>query len=134
MKWARFLFPAIVLFCAGCAGIGERDRVALQRHGVSAMVEDKMLHGDWLSLNDIVELSQRGLSPQFIIRYLDATAPVYRLSSSDVVQLRHAGVSPEVIDYLLATPEYYARRVYYAPYPYYPYPTVFVAGGFHHFH
>jgi hypothetical protein len=57
-----------------------------------------------LTLDDITELSRKGVPGPFIVHYLRPTYYVYKLSSGDVARLRQSGVAEGVIRYLLATP------------------------------
>jgi hypothetical protein len=139
------LLAAALFLFSGCTTLSRYDRTALENHNVAAGLYANMQHGEPLSLPDIVELSRRGLSSRFIIRYLHSTYEVYQLTTDDVLYLKRAGVSKEVIDYLLATPQLFGRAsAYYDPWypPYYPYyglgyySSVVVIGhrGFHHHH
>jgi hypothetical protein len=56
-----------------------------------------------LTLKDIENLSDAGISDSKIINIIDATGSVYHLSSADVASLKNAGVSERVIDYMLQT-------------------------------
>lgn len=56
-----------------------------------------------LTLKDIENLSDAGISDSKIINIIDATGSVYHLSSADVARLKNAGVSEHVIDYMLQT-------------------------------
>ena len=117
----KSFLPALLAvgLLAGCATLNQNDRVLLQQHHVSPALYDRMIHQEPLALPDIVELTRRQLSPDFIIYYLNSTRVAYRLSQADVSYLKKGGVSKQVIDYLLSTPPRYAP----APYPYY-YPAV----------
>lgn len=154
------LISAVIVFglLTGCATLNQSDSYLLQEHHVSPALYDRMNYKEYLTLSDIIELSQRQLPPKFIVHYLWSTYGVYHLSIGDVSRLRKAGVGKEVIDYLKTTESMYAPRrypyyprpaypydPYYDPYPYYPYgyygygyPTVIVGGGYggygHHWH
>jgi len=116
--------PIIAVACAlalgGCSSLDHHERSLLQEHGVGGPLFEKMQHGEPLELPDVIELSQRGLPPRFIVDYLHDTHFVYHLKPEDLRELRSAGVSREVIDYLQATPGMYAPRI--GPYPDGPYP------------
>ena len=137
-----FLMVAGLLAFSGCATLNPYDRGLLVQHHVSNSLYQRMLHGEPLALEDVIELSRRQLPAGFIIHYLSSTRSAYHLSSGDVARLRKAGVSKEVVDYLLDTPALYAPRPYYYPYPpYYPYDpyyyggsSVIVGGGYWHRH
>jgi len=150
MKHLRYFFGLLAFASlTGCATLSQSDAYLLREHHVNPSLYERMSHKDFLSLSDIIELSQRQVPPAFIIHYLGSIGATYHLSSSEVVRLRKAGVNKDVVDYLLATGTayaprpygYYARPVYpyaspyYAPYPYYGgygYPTVIVGGGYYY--
>ena len=121
------LFIAAVLLLVGCAGISRKERQALENQNVSPVVTQKMSRGDYLQLEDIIELSRQGVDSQTIIRYLSSTRAVYALDKEGLAQLRKGGVQQDVVDFLLETPNLYGWRAYpgayYGPYraPYYPY-------------
>lgn len=76
-----------------------------------------------LSLDEIREMSAKGVSDATILAALRASRAVYQLSAQDISALQEAGVSQAVIDYLLKTPELYkAERRVYRTYYYYPPP------------
>jgi len=148
MKWFHLLaIAAAIGLLAGCATLNQNDQALLQQHHVSPALYSRMVHEDPLALSDIVELTQRQLSPDFIVYYLSSTRAAYRLSQRDISNLRKAGVSKQVIDYLLSTPARYAPAPYYYPavnyyygpgyyggpgyYPGYAYPRVYIGGGYY---
>jgi len=95
---------------SGCTTLSTRDRNLLQDHGVSAAVYNKMSHHEPLTLDDIIELSHRGVPGAFIVHYLQPTYVVYKLSPDDATRLRQQGVAEGVMRYLLATPAMYSPR------------------------
>ena len=113
-------FLSLVLF-AGCAAIDKTERNILVQQNVSPAVRDRMVHGDILTLSDIIELSQRQVPPGLMIRYLNFTRAIYSLDKPALTRLNQAKVPQEVIDYLLETPSRFAPRAYYYPRPYYSY-------------
>ncbi len=124
--------PFLILATCALVGCGlsdqqKADYAAVARSGVSPAIYDKMVHGDPLSLNDIIALSQARVSDAIIIRYIRDQGTVYVLNGQDFDRLHQAGVSPSVIDDM-------ARTGYSGPYPYgpgpYPYPPVSVGVGF----
>ena len=126
------ILPIIAAICAlalGACALDHRDRSFLQQHGVGGPLYEKMLHGEPLELADIIELSQRGLPPPFILHYLHDTYYVYHLKPEDVQEMRRAGVAREIVDYLLATPGLYAPRI--GPYPYGPYDYGYYGYGYY---
>jgi len=98
----------LTLAFAGCATLHHRDRDLLDSRGVSGPVYDKMMHHEPLTLDDIMELSRKGVPGPFIVHYLRPTYVVYKLSAGDAMRLRQAGVDDGFIRYLLATPSMYS--------------------------
>ena len=76
-----------------------------------------------LNLEDIKEMSARGVSDATILNALRASRAVFRLNSKDIIDLQEADVSQAVTDYMLKTPELNQvqrpryRKSYYYPYP-----------------
>jgi hypothetical protein len=56
-----------------------------------------------LTLADIISMSKAGLSDEEIMRRIDQTRSVFRLSSDQILLLRNENVSARVIDYMLET-------------------------------
>jgi hypothetical protein len=54
-----------------------------------------------LSLAEIISMSKAGLRDAEIIKRVDQSRTVYRLTSADVLLLRQEGVSEGVVNYLL---------------------------------
>jgi hypothetical protein len=52
------------------------------------------------TLDEIVEMSKAGTPPEEIIKRLEDSYAVYRLSAADVVKLHEQGVSDKVLDYM----------------------------------
>ena len=133
MKILPLVFGCALLLLGGCVTLSDADHAALQQHRVPPALQERMDRGISLELADIIDLSRRGLSPEFILRYLRSTGRVYSLSSYDVVKLRDAGVRPAVIDFMLATPGLYGQRYVepwwgYEPY-YYHRPIIILRDG-----
>src|SRR5271156_6392446 len=102
MKPRILLLVAAISLLAGC-GLSDQqkaDYASVQRSGVSSAIYDKMEHGDPLSINDVVSLSQARVSDGVIVRYIRDQGTVYSLAPQDMDSLSHAGVSPSVIDYM----------------------------------
>lgn len=71
---------------------------------------------------DIINMSKEGVSDEVIIRIIQNSRTVYRLTADDVVRLRNAGVSSAVINYMLDSyvrfSQYEQRRADYYDYDY----------------
>jgi hypothetical protein len=130
------LFAATCLLAA-CAPSEQQkaDYATVQRSGVSPAIYDKMVHGDPLSVNDIIALSQARVSDGVIIRYIRDNGTYYALNGQDFDRLHQAGVSPSVIDFM-NRPGYPAYGP--GPGPYiYPAPVAIgigIGGGGGHWH
>jgi len=61
-----------------------------------------------LTQAEIISMTKAGMWDEDIIRRIDATRTVFRLSAEDVVRLRNEGVSERVVNYMLDT---YTRAV-----------------------
>jgi hypothetical protein len=61
-----------------------------------------------LTQSDVMSMVKAGLTDEDIIRRIDASGTVFRLSADDVVNLRKEGVSDRVVTYMLDT---YTRYV-----------------------
>ena len=66
-----------------------------------------------MSLQDIIQMSQTGVSDAIIIRQMDSTGSVFNLTSSDIQYLHDQRVSDQVISAMLA--RRYNRTVVVAP-------------------
>jgi hypothetical protein len=93
------------LFLAACAPTVQQqaDYSAVEQSGVSPAIYDKMVHGDPLSLSDVVALSHARVNDGIIVRYIRDHNTVYPLSPDDVNYLSSNGVSPSVIDFMRQT-------------------------------
>ena len=100
----------LLLVTAGCALVGcglsdqqKADYASVQRAGVSPAIYDKMVHGDPLSVGDVIALSHARVSDGVIVRYIRDHGTVYVLSGYDMDRLHKEGVSPSVIDFMAQT-------------------------------
>jgi hypothetical protein len=71
-----------------------------------------MMHHEPLTLDDIIELSRKGIPGPFIVHYLRPTYSTYQLSPGDAMRLRQSGVSEGVIRYLSDTQALYGPTWY----------------------
>jgi hypothetical protein len=56
-----------------------------------------------LAQADVISMVRAGLSDEEIMRRIDATRTVFRLSSDDVMRLRNEGVSDRLVNFMLDT-------------------------------
>ena len=83
------------------AALDEQDRKIMERS--SPQTVDRMDRGEPLTYNDIIKLSQGGVSDETIIRYIRETRTTYRLSQYHIRKLQQGGVSQRVINYMIDT-------------------------------
>ncbi len=88
----RLLALLAVLILGGCATMGPPAR-------------------PMPSVDEIVQLSQQGLTASEIIRRIDQSHAVYRLSASELANLRDRGVSDGVINHMNKTPRAGRRSI-----------------------
>ena len=98
-----------------------------------------------MTKNDIISLSQAGVSDSLIVAMLDDSGTYFQLSTQDVIDLKNAGVHDAVIKAMMTPPAeetkvsdnsryyYYYPPYWYAGYPYWDpwyYPSFSVGLGF----
>ncbi|MDR3404425.1 MAG: hypothetical protein P4L99_18135 [Chthoniobacter sp.] len=136
---------------SGCATFTDAELGQIRQRGVSSAVVGKMQEGRVLSPGDVIELTRRGVSDNFIIRQIEDAGVDYVLNRDDIKRLQAAHVSRPVMDALFAASDDFAGRYnppgrahvyagpgypayygdpYYGAYPYfYPYGGVSVEVG-----
>ncbi len=140
MAIAAFV-AACSLVVAGCAteryAHYGRERYEAAQDTVNMMTKD-----------DVIALSNAGVSDQVIIDQIKSTGSAFQLGTQDIVDLANAGVSDKVIGAMIKSGEagqspgrYYSYYPYpswywYADYPFvYPwYPSFFLGFTFGHYH
>lgn len=78
--------------------LDQQDRKVMEQS--SPRTVDRMDRGEPLTLNDVIKLSQGGVSDDAIISYLRATKSTYHLSQTQVRRLQDSGVSQRVINFM----------------------------------
>ncbi len=138
MAYFRFLgLIVIVGFLSACAPSAQQkaDFAAVEASPVSPATYDKMVHGDALSVNDLIGLGRARVNEGVILRYERDHEVIYYLTSTDVAHLRDAGLSPSLIDYLLSTPQLYTPVIVEPVYdPFFIDPYYCGPGYYHHDH
>src|SRR5262245_50072898 len=69
-------------------------------------------------LNDVLQQHHDGISDSLIVRQIEQSGHVFRLSSQDFRKLKQAGVSDQVMSALVMTDRPIPARVPYGPSPY----------------
>lgn len=83
------------------AALDEQDRKVMEKN--SPRTVDRMDRREPLTINDVIKLSQSGVSDSTIIGYIIETASCYQLSEPQVRRLRESGVSQRVIQEMIAS-------------------------------
>lgn len=83
------------------AALDEQDRKVMEHN--SPRTVDRMDRGEPLTINDVIKLSQGGVSDDTIVRYMQETASFYSLSQAQVRRLQESGVSQRVINEMIAS-------------------------------
>src|SRR5690606_18892589 len=83
------------------ASLDEQDRKVMEKNSTRNV--DRMDRGEQLTINDVIKLSQGGVSDDMILRYLKQTESFYQLSQTQVRRLQEAGVSQRVINEMIAS-------------------------------
>ncbi|HSX10407.1 MAG TPA: hypothetical protein VLF94_01640 [Chlamydiales bacterium] len=83
------------------AALDEQDRRVMER--TSPRTVDRMDRGEPLTINDVIKLSQGGVSDDTMMGYMRDTSSSYTLSQAQVRRLQEAGVSQRVINYMVDT-------------------------------
>ena len=78
--------------------LDQQDRKVMEQS--SPRTVDRMDRGEPLTLNDVIKLSQSGVSDDTIIHYLQSAKNLYNLSQTQIRRLQDAGVSQRVIRFL----------------------------------
>jgi uncharacterized protein YcfJ len=81
--------------------LDEQDRKVMERN--SPRTVDRMDRGEPLTINDVIKLSQGGVSDDTIIRYMREAGTIYTLTQAQVRRLQDAGVSQRVINEMIDT-------------------------------
>lgn len=99
---------AIIGGASGAAGgaiigafLDEQDRKIMDK--TSPRTVERMDMGEPLTINDIIKLSQGGISDESIIRYITNTKTTYNLTQAQINRLQEAGVSQRVINFMIDT-------------------------------
>jgi uncharacterized protein YcfJ len=83
------------------AALDSQDRKVMQRK--SPRTVNRMDQGNPLTLNDVIKLSQGGVSDDTICSYMLDTSSYYHLSQAQIRRLHEAGVSQRIINEMIAS-------------------------------
>ncbi len=81
--------------------LDEQDRKVMQQ--TSPRTVDRMDRGEPLTINDVIKLSQGGVSDDAIINYIHDQRTSYNLTQAQVRRMQDAGVSQRVINTMIDT-------------------------------
>lgn len=83
------------------AALDEQDRRVMEQS--SPRTVDRMDRREPLTINDVIKLSQSGVSDDTMMGYMRDTASSYNLSQAQMRRLQDAGVSQRIINYMVDT-------------------------------
>lgn len=100
-KKAGLIASAAGLVAGSIVGVvlDEQDRLVMQKN--SPRTIDRMDRGDPLTINDVIKLSQNGVSDNTIMQYIQDTFSFYSLSQTQVRRLQNSGVSQRIINVMI---------------------------------
>jgi uncharacterized protein YcfJ len=81
------------------AALDGQDRKTMEKS--SPRTVDRMDRQEPLTLNDVIKLSQSGVSNDTILEYMRSTDSNYTLSKTQIRRLQDAGVSPQIIHFMM---------------------------------
>ncbi len=81
------------------ATLDEQDRKVMER--TSPRTVDRMDRGEPLTVNDVIKLSQGGVSDTTILNYMQQTGSAYNLSQAQIRRLQDAGVSQRAVNFMI---------------------------------
>jgi surface antigen len=98
---AALIGGAVGIVTGGFVGatLDEQDRKVMERS--SPRTVERMDRGEPLTVNDVIKLSQGGVSDTTIINYMQKTRSAYNLSQAQVRRLQDAGVSQRIVNYTI---------------------------------
>jgi hypothetical protein len=79
--------------------LDEQDRMILERLSPSTLKRIDELRP--LSVYDVIQLSQSGVSDDIIIDYMIETKSKYTLNQEQIYRMQNSGVSQRVINYMI---------------------------------
>lgn len=102
MKFFTTLCTIAIITCSASnalVALDEQDRKIMQQ--TSPRTLDRMDKSEPLTINDVIKLSQGGVSDDAIIQYIQEKQTYYNLTQAQVRRLKDAGVSQRVISYMM---------------------------------
>ena len=79
--------------------LDEQERQVMER--TSPRTVERIDRGELLTVNDVIKLSQGGISDETIIQYINNSGASYNLSQAQVRRMQEAGVSQRVINFMI---------------------------------
>jgi hypothetical protein len=94
------LFALCLFSCSLFAiSLDVQDRQVLEQKSPRTL--ERMDQGEPLTINDVIQLSQAGVSDDLIIAYMQETSSLYSLSPAQIKRLQNGGTSQRVINYMV---------------------------------
>jgi len=81
--------------------LDEQDKMILEQRSPTTL--QRINEGKSLSIYDVIQISQSGISDDIIINYMNETKSKYRLNQAQIYRMQNSGVSQRVINYMIDT-------------------------------
>ncbi|HAZ15779.1 MAG: hypothetical protein A2Y28_03985 [Chlamydiae bacterium GWC2_50_10] len=81
------------------SALDEQDRKNMEKNAPRTL--KKIDNGEQLSIYDIKQMTNAGISDKVIISQIQATGSQFNLTSADIIDLKNAGVAQNVIDAMI---------------------------------
>lgn len=103
----------ILFLFSGCATgptVDPQVTALVSAHHVDQGTYEKMLRGQVLNYNDIVNLVQKRVPSSIIVGYLRSTEHIYNFTYEQLRDLRSLGAGSELLNYLTETEGFYGTH------------------------
>lgn len=84
--------------------LDQQDRKVMNKN--SPRTVHRIDRGDPLTINDVIKLSQNGVSDEAIQSYLENSESSYPLTKTQIRRLQHSGVSQRIINIMIEKPAF----------------------------
>lgn len=81
--------------------LDREDRKIMEQRSPSTL--QRVDEGSSLTVNDVIELSQAGVSDDVILGYLRESRSTFKLNQEQIYLMQNSGVSQRVINYMIDT-------------------------------
>ncbi|MFZ4115900.1 MAG: hypothetical protein ACOYK6_04140 [Chthoniobacterales bacterium] len=102
--------PVFLSSCAQGPTVDPQVTATVTADHVPSETRDKMIHGQHLDYNDILNLVKSRVPSYIIVGYLRSTEAVYNFTYAQLRHLRAMGATPQVLNYLSETQGFYGNN------------------------